>query len=72
MLLHETAVAWVRLQQTRTTPKKPWEETREAFGTRLREIARRINATYNVTGLCRSFPDRSQRLIDAGGDNIKK
>ena len=62
----------VRLQQTRTTPRKPWEESREAFGTRLREIARFINGTYNVAGLCRSFPDRIQKLIDVDGDNIKK
>ena len=31
LLLHETAVAWVRARQTITTPKKPWTETREAF-----------------------------------------
>ena len=72
VLLHETAVAWVRVQQTRTTPKKAWEETREAFGDRLRAIARYINTEYNVEGLCRDFPLRVQHLVDAEGDNLSK
>ena len=72
VLLHETAVAWVRVQQARTTPKKPGEESREAFGDRLRAMARHINAEYEVENLCREFPSRIQKLIDAGGDNISK
>ena len=72
VLLHETAVAWVRLQQTRTTPRQPWAETRAAFGERMRAIARRINEEYNVEGLCREFPGRIQKLIDLDGGNLTK
>ena len=72
VLLHETAVAWVRLQQTRTTPRQPWAETRAAFGERMRAIARRINEEYNVEALCREFPGRIQKLIDLDGDNLTK
>ena len=72
LLLHETAVAWVRARQTITTPKKPWTETREAFGERLRAIARHINTQYRVDDLCREFPGRIHQLIDVEGDNLKK
>lgn len=72
VLLHETAVAWVRLQQTRATPRQPWAETRAAFGERMRAIARRTNEEYNVEALCWEFPGRIQQLIDLGEDNLKK
>ena len=72
VMLHETAVAWVRALQKTTSPKQPWEETREASGERMRGIARRVNSEYNVEGLCREFPDRIQCLIDVEGDNPKK
>ena len=72
VLLHETAVAWARHQLTITTPKKPWEETREQFGERLREVCRRINARYNVDKLCRDFPARIQLLLDRRGDNLRQ
>ena len=67
-----TAVAWVRVQQTRTTPRQPWAVTRAAFGERMRAIARRINEESNLKALCREFPGRIQQLIDLGGDNLKK
>ena len=62
----------MRARQTITTPKKPWTETREAFGERLRAIARHINTEYHVDDLCREFPGRIQQLIDVDGDNLKK
>ena len=42
------------------------------LGERMRAIARRINEEYNVEALCREFPGRIQKLIDLGGDNLKK
>ena len=69
-VVHETAVAWTRVQLKATYPKKPWEETREAFGARLRQACRSINAEYSVDDLCRAFPGRIQKLIDRGGDNL--
>ena len=72
VLLHETAVAWTRVLLTRTMPKRPWQETREAFGDRLRAVCRTINAEHKVEELCREFPDRIQQLIDVAGDNLRK
>ena len=72
VLLHETAVAWARVQLARTMPKQPWRETREAFGDRLREACRTINAEHNVENLCREFPGRIQHLIDVAGDNLRQ
>ena len=72
VLLHETAVAWTRHRLTLSLPAAPWEEeTREAFGARLREAARYSNANYDVEGLCRSFPKRIQDLVDREGDNLR-
>ena len=56
----------------RTMPQKPWEESREQFGERMRTIARHINAEREVEGLCREFPDRIQRLVDAEEDSLSK
>ena len=72
VMLHETAVAWIRDRQTKTTPKKPWEETVEAHGERLRDIATYINGHYDVDGLHRDFLPRVQTLIDAEGGRLRK
>ena len=52
VLLHETAVSWVRNSLKTSLPQKPWEESREAFGARLRDAAREANTKYDVDGLC--------------------
>ena len=70
VLLHETAVAWVRGLETSTAPAAPWRETREEFGQRLREIGRRVNEKYNVAGLCSELPSRVQRVIEKEGDRL--
>ena len=72
LLLHETAVSWIRYRLTRTLPAKPWEETVEQFSKRLRDIATDINANLNVEGLCKEFPQRVQAVVDNEGDNIAK
>jgi len=70
LMLHETAVAWIRLRQTVTTPREPWAETVEEFGQRMRTIAAYINENYDVDGLCREFPDRVQELVDRKGERL--
>ena len=72
VLLHETAVSWVRDLETKTTPGSPWLETRDAFGERLREVARRVNQKHKVTGLCRQLPARVQAVVDKEGDRLPK
>ena len=72
LMLHETAVAWVRRGLTWTLPARPWEETTEAFGARLREVVRKVNDEYNVEGLCRELPTRVEILYDAEGGKLQK
>lgn len=72
MMLHETAVSWIRFQERRSLPKKPWEETEEQFEARLRRIAQKINKEYNVEGLCRELPMRIEKLVSAEGEKIGK
>ena len=72
VLLHETAVSWVRELEAKTTPAAPWHETRVAFGERLREIARRVNEKHNVAGHCRKLPGRVQDVIDREDDRLPK
>ena len=72
MMLHETAVAWIRRGLTWSLPPKPWEETIEAFGARLREVVQKVNSEYNVQGLCKQLPQRVQDLHDAEGGRLGK
>ena len=48
LMLHETAVAWMRGRLAKTMPKKPWEETPEQYCTRLKACAAHINANHDV------------------------
>ena len=72
VLLHETAVAWIRRRESQTQPRQAWTETVAEFSSRLRAIAQHINNNYDVDGLCRGLPKRLQLLIDAEGDRIPK
>ena len=72
MLLHETAVAWVRRLLATSAPPAPWRETREAFGERLREVARRVNEQHNVAGLCRELPASLSEVVLKEGDRLRK
>eukprot|EP00973_Karenia_brevis_P019988 2743556-Karenia_brevis.AAC.1 len=72
VLLHETAVSWVRYKLERTLPTTPWTETVEQFSARLKQIAQDINSNHNVEGLCWKFPGRVQEVIDREGDRLSK
>ena len=71
VLLHETAVSWLRKRLEQSTPKKCWEETREAYGRRLKRCCDDINKDCDAEGLCRGFPKRIKLLADKGGDRLK-
>ena len=71
-LLHETAVAWVRLRLSRTLPAKPWEESPQKLAARRKRVAAGTNAEYNVTGLCRELPARVHMLFERGGGKLGK
>ena len=70
VLLHETAVSWIRRREAMNRMTKPWEETPEEFATRLKGVVQEINDTLNVDGLCRAFKQRVQKLVDRDGDRI--
>ena len=70
LMLHETAVSWIRVRLARTVPARAWEETREAFAARLKRVGEEINGTLDVEGLCREFPARIEALVAKKGDRL--
>ena len=70
LMLHETAVSWMRTRLARTTPRMSWEETPEQYGTRLKACAAYINAHHDVQQLCRDLPKRLQELDELAGDRL--
>jgi hypothetical protein len=71
-MLHETAMAWMRVRLAKTTPNRCWEESTEAYIARLKEGCAHINSNHDVEALCRRLPNRVQRLMDRKGDRIPK
>ena len=72
VMLHETAMAWVRIRLAKTVPKNCWTESVADYHKRLKACCADINATHNVDGLCRELPLRVQMLVDNKGDCIPK
>ena len=72
LLLHETAASWLRVEERRTLPKKPWEETVETFHTRLKKACCNVNTSCDVEGLGRQLPERVQTLLMKKGDRLRK
>ena len=72
LLLHETAIAWVREQERATLPKRPWEETTAQFSQRLKRIVANVNRNFDVAGLCRELPARVDELHRRNGHKLKK
>ena len=72
VLLHETAVSWIRMGEVRCRSARPWEETVPEFTARIKRICQSVNDHHDVEGLCRQFPSRLQQLVDAEGDRLGK
>ena len=72
VMLHETAVAWLRWRLKRSVPKEPWTETRDQFETRLKQQTQYVSDHYDVAGLCREFPERLEMLIEEEGGRLSK
>ena len=70
ILLHETAVSWIRQQLSCTVPKAPWQETRADYGARLRRAVAEINRNHNTTGLCDRLLSRMAELKRLDGDRL--
>ena len=72
LMLHETAVSWIRNKEGLTLPRRPWTESREAFAVRLKQIVAAINDEHDVDGLCRELPMRISKLIEKKGSKLRK
>ena len=73
MLLHETAVAWLRQGLKSEKPRVvPWEETQLQWGQRASQVVRRINANFDVKGLCSEFPRRLSAAETGNGERLRK
>lgn len=72
VLLHETAMAWMRDRLSKTAPKRAWTETAEAYHSRLKKCAAYCNENYDVDGLCKEYPWRLQELLKRDGDRLPK
>jgi hypothetical protein len=72
VMLHETAVAWIRARLTLSTPTASWLETRDEHAVRLRQAVDYCNAHHDVDGLCRALPKRLEDLVNAKGDKLRQ
>ena len=72
VLLHETAVSWLRHRLSRSTPAKCWQESREEYGRRLKRCCEEVNKECDVEGLCKGLPKRMKLLEDKDGDRLRK
>ena len=72
VMLHETAVALLRRRLGLSLPAKPWLESREAYGSRLKAQAAYVNEHHNLEGLCKEFPKRLDNVIANEGGRIWK
>ena len=70
LLPHETVTSWIRTREAKGKPKSPWLETRTAFKKRMGDIARDINRTLDVEGVCRSFAHRLEDVLAVQGDRL--
>lgn len=70
MLLHETAVSWLRRRLGRSVPAECWKETREQYGARLKRCCDQVNQELDVDDLCRAFPMRCKKLDEAEGGRL--
>ena len=70
VLLHETAVAWIRDGLSKCVPKNPWKESREEYAARLRRVVADCNARHDVEGLCKGLPGRLKELRRRQGDRL--
>ena len=73
VLLHETAISWLRRREEKTRPRKPWLETPMDFAQRLEDVTRGINEDCKVKELCLEFPRRLEQLVhETHGDRLPK
>ena len=72
VLLHETAVAWLRRLLEQTTPAVAWKESRVEYFKRLKAQCEKVNKKFDVEGLCKEYPKRLALLREKKGDRLSK
>ena len=72
VLLHKTAVSWLRVRLAESVPAKAWAETKEQYTSRLRACCQAVNSCYDIEGLRRTFPARIAKLREAEGGRLKE
>ena len=70
-MLHETFVSWMRTRLNTGVPKRPCEETRNAYAARLKACCEDINRNLNLEDLCHEFPKRIKALVERRGGRLK-
>ena len=71
VLLHETAISWLRREEEKTRPRTPWQETPLELEHRMTAAARHINKEFDVQGLAMQFPERLRALVANSGDRLQ-
>ena len=56
------------LRLSRSTPAKCWQESREAYGRRLKRCCEEVNKECDVESLCKGLRKRMKLLQDRDGD----
>ena len=73
LLLHETAVAWLRKGMAKEKPNVlPWKETQQQWTQRIHRVVQNINDDFNVRGLCREFRARLEATAATEGERLRK
>ena len=57
---------------SRASTTRPWLETAEDYGARLKAVVAEVNREHDQDSLCRDLPNRAQLVIDAEGGRIAK
>ncbi len=71
LLLHETAVGWLRGVLRRTKPEvKPWLETPAQWSRWVMKALDEVDHNYDAEGLCQQFSDRVEECFAAEGERL--
>ena len=71
LLLHETAVSWLRGVLGSTKPEvAPWKETPAQWSRRVMKALDEVDQNYDAEALCRQFPDRVEECFAAEGARL--
>ncbi len=71
LLLHETAVSWLRGVLRRTKPDVvPWMETPQQWSRRMMNALDECNRSKDVEGLCLQFPGRVEECLAEEGARL--